>query len=215
MTGTEAAPALGGRKAEAERNDRAVLAAARDVFFELGYDAPMSAIAERAGVGMGSLYRRYRSKDDLIRRLCKVSMEGILRAAEEALEKEPDGWSALTRFMRASANCGAGSLGQFAGAFPVTEELVELSTRGATAMQAILDRARREGTLRVGVTPGDLALIFQLLRVQLSSDRTRTTQLRDRYLTVLLDGLRRRDAELPGPPPGWPEIQDRWGPATD
>src|SRR3954452_13160386 len=107
----------GRRKAEDERNDRTVLNAAREIFFEQGYDAPMSAIADRAGVGMGSLYRRYRSKEELARHLCTVAMEGTLRAAERALATEPDGWSALTRFMYESLNCGAGAMGQFAGAF--------------------------------------------------------------------------------------------------
>src|SRR5437667_8835189 len=113
---------LGGRRAEAERNDALVLAAATEVFLEQGYDAPMSAIAERAGVGMGSLYRRYRSKDELARRLCTDSMEMTLSVAERALAEEPDGWSALCRFMNDAVRGGAGALSGMAGAFPVSEE---------------------------------------------------------------------------------------------
>src|ERR1700722_4204909 len=64
-----------GRQQEAARNDRRVLDAAREVFATQGWDAPVSAVAERAGVGMGSLYRRYGSKTELLQRLCVVAME--------------------------------------------------------------------------------------------------------------------------------------------
>lgn len=207
----ETRAAQGGRKAEAERNDRIVLRAAREVFCELGYDAPMSAIAERAGVGMGSLYRRYRSKEELARRLCTVGMENTLALAEGALAEEPDGWSALVRFLRDSVSGEVGAMGRFAGTFPVTAEMVELSQRGGDAMQAILDRARDEGSLRRGVTAGDLVLLLDLLRTPRAVDPHRASELRERYLAVLLDGLRHRDAALPHHGPDWPEIAARWG----
>jgi AcrR family transcriptional regulator len=211
----ERSPALGGRKAEAERNDRIVLDAATEVFLELGYEAPMSLIAERAGVGMGSLYRRYRSKDDLIRRLCTVSMERTLDAAERALAEEPDGWSALARFMHDAVRCGAGALKGFAGTIRVTPQMAALAERAAAAMQAIIDRACREGSLRDGVTPGDLTFMCLMLRVNIGLDGARLEELRERYLAVLLDGLSRHRADpLPGRAPGWAEVADRWGPAT-
>ncbi|GAB2824593.1 TetR/AcrR family transcriptional regulator [Actinocorallia aurea] len=205
----------GGRKAEAARNDRTVINAAREVFFEQGLDAPMSAIAERAGVGMGSLYRRFPSKDALARHLCTLSMEGTLAGAERALAEEPDGWSALVRFMSDSLDCGVGIMARFAGSFPVTPEMVELSRRGSAAMQAVLDRAAAEGSLRPGVCPGDLVLLLQLLAATHTPDPVRTAELRARYLALALDGLRAGPAPLPGPPPTWPEIASRWGPATD
>src|SRR5580700_9164196 len=64
-----------GRQADARRNDRAVLDAARDVFAAQGAGAPISAVAERAGVGMGTLYRRYGSKTELLQRMCVLAME--------------------------------------------------------------------------------------------------------------------------------------------
>jgi AcrR family transcriptional regulator len=212
---TPSARTLGGRKAEAERNDKTVLRVATEVFLELGYDAPMSLIAERAGVGMGSLYRRYRSKDDLIRRLCAVSMERVLDGAERALAEEPDGWAAFTRFMHEAVRDGAGALGGLAGTVQNTQELVDLARRAATAMQAIIDRAHREGGLRDGVTPADLTNMCLMLRVQFGPDKDRAEELRGRYLAVLLDGLRRDQSDpLPGKAPEWSEIADRWGPPT-
>ncbi|ROO84908.1 TetR family transcriptional regulator [Actinocorallia herbida] len=208
-------PAAGGRKAEAARNNRTVLNAAREVFFEQGFDAPMSAIAERAGVGMGSLYRRYPSKEVLARHLCTISMEGTLAAAERALAEESSGWSALVRFITESLECGMGALSGFAGSFPVTQAMIDLSEQGANAMQEILTRAAAEGSVRPDLTPGDLVYLLKLLATKTTPDPARTTELRPRYLTIVLDGLRPTPTPLPAPAPTWPEIAARWGPATD
>src|SRR5580692_12043342 len=88
-----------GRQAEARRNDRAVLDAARDVFAAQGAGAPISAVAERAGVGMGTLYRRYGSKAELLQRLCVLAMEQALAAADDAL-RAADPWTGLSGYIR-------------------------------------------------------------------------------------------------------------------
>ncbi len=208
--------ALGGRKAEAGRNDALVLAAATEVFLEQGYDAPMSAIAEKAGVGMGSLYRRYRSKDELIRRLCTESMQRTLEMAERALAEEPDGWSALSRFLHESVRGGAGSFAGMAGSFPVTGDMVELAERAAAAMRAVIDRSEAEGTLRPGITPADLTYLCRMLRFKIGTDPEGfAADLRMRYLAVLLHGLRRTDDEaLPGAGPDWSQIAGHWSGRT-
>src|SRR5216683_12372 len=74
-----------GRQAEARRNDQAVLDAARLVFAVHGPDAAVSAVASAAGVGMGSLYRRYTSKEHLLQQLCLDSLAQQIAAAEAAL----------------------------------------------------------------------------------------------------------------------------------
>jgi AcrR family transcriptional regulator len=71
--GTYSRPARG-RRAEAIRSDLTVLVAAREVFAAGGADTPVSAVAKRAGVGIGTLYHRYGSKDDLLRQLCLLAM---------------------------------------------------------------------------------------------------------------------------------------------
>src|SRR5215216_4877897 len=77
---------LSGRQAEARRNDRLILEAAREVFVE-DPDAPISAVAERAGVGIGALYRRYASKEELLRRLCSEGLRRYIAEAEAALAR--------------------------------------------------------------------------------------------------------------------------------
>lgn len=104
-----------GRQAEAERNDRRVLDAAREVFAEHGADATVAAIAERAGVGMGSLYRRYGSKADLLRHLCIQAMEQSIEAAQAALAAT-DAWTGLVSYVRACVAQGTGALAPLAGA---------------------------------------------------------------------------------------------------
>src|SRR6516165_10102135 len=89
-----------GRQAEARRNDLAVLEAARDVFTARGASAPITAVAERAGVGMGTLYRRYGSKTELLQRLCVLAMEQALDAAADALAAA-DPWTGLAGYIRA------------------------------------------------------------------------------------------------------------------
>ncbi|TDD75087.1 TetR/AcrR family transcriptional regulator [Actinomadura darangshiensis] len=77
------APRKRGSQARAARNNWALIEAAREVFLVQGFDAPVSTIAERAGVGMSSLYRRCRTKEELLGRLCADSMEYLAQAAQD------------------------------------------------------------------------------------------------------------------------------------
>src|SRR3981081_2261838 len=89
-----------GRQAGPRRTDRAVLDAAREVFAVHGPDASVAQVAARAGVGMGSLYRRYPTKEALLQHLCRASMDQQVAAAEEALQGGRDPWEALADFVR-------------------------------------------------------------------------------------------------------------------
>src|SRR5919201_1744881 len=81
------APALSGRRDQAARNDRRILEAAREVFLA-DPDAPISAVAQHAGVGIGALYRRHASKDELLQRLAGsfTSTEALQRQGREIYE---------------------------------------------------------------------------------------------------------------------------------
>ena len=92
--------ALSGRRAEAARNDERILESARAVFVA-DPGAPISAVAEHAGVGVGALYRRYESKEELLRRLCADGLARFIAAAEAALADHGDPWDAFADFMRA------------------------------------------------------------------------------------------------------------------
>ncbi|GAA2776817.1 helix-turn-helix domain-containing protein [Nonomuraea dietziae] len=90
----------GRRQAEAERNDRALLQAAREVLAADGAHASVASIAARAGVGIGSLYRRYRTKEELFQRLSALSLEHWNEAAERGLADD-DPWRGLKGFITA------------------------------------------------------------------------------------------------------------------
>ncbi|MEE1812148.1 TetR/AcrR family transcriptional regulator [Streptomyces sp. BE133] len=112
--GTVGAAGANGRSAplrvDAQRNLEHVLRAAREVFGELGYGAPMEDVARRAKVGVGTVYRRFPSKDVLVRRIAEEETSRLTDQARTALGQEEEPWSALSRFLRTSVASGAGRL---------------------------------------------------------------------------------------------------------
>ncbi|MEN8650060.1 helix-turn-helix domain-containing protein [Streptomyces sp. 21So2-11] len=104
--GSRAAPL----RVDAQRNLEHVLRAAREVFGELGYGAPMEDVARRARVGVGTVYRRFPSKDVLVRRIADEETSRLTDQARTALGQEEEPWSALSRFLRTSVASGAGRL---------------------------------------------------------------------------------------------------------
>ncbi|MFF4181562.1 TetR/AcrR family transcriptional regulator [Streptomyces sp. NPDC001691] len=108
-------PGAGGSRSaplrvDAQRNLEHVLRAAREVFGELGYGAPMEDVARRARVGVGTVYRRFPSKDVLVRRIAEEETSRLTDQARSALGQEEEPWSALSRFLRTSVASGAGRL---------------------------------------------------------------------------------------------------------
>lgn len=97
-------------RVDAQRNLEHVLRAAREVFGELGYGAPMEDVARRARVGVGTVYRRFPSKDVLVRRIAEEETARLTDQARTALGQEEEPWSALSRFLRLSVASGAGRL---------------------------------------------------------------------------------------------------------
>jgi AcrR family transcriptional regulator len=97
-------------RVDAQRNLEHVLRAAREVFGELGYGAPMEDVARRARVGVGTVYRRFPSKDVLVRRIAEEETARLTEQARTALGQENEAWSALARFLRTSVASGAGRL---------------------------------------------------------------------------------------------------------
>jgi AcrR family transcriptional regulator len=202
---------LSGRRAQAARNDGRILEAARAVFVA-DPDAPIAAVAEQAGVGISALYRRYRSKEELLQRLALDGLRRYVAEAEAALADDGDPWTAFAQFMRRALDAGTGSLTlRFAGSFAATEELNREGRRAFAATQHILDRTKAAGALRPEIDVPDIVLIFEQLQSIQSGDQPRSLQLRHRYLALLLDALHApATTPLPGPAPTWPEITGRY-----
>ncbi|NJP30726.1 TetR/AcrR family transcriptional regulator [Micromonospora thermarum] len=207
-TGTTAAP-LAGRRAQAARNDAAILEAARAVFLD-DSKAPIAAVAERAGVGISALYRRYASKEDLLRRLCHDGLRRYVAEAEAALA-EPDGWQGFAGFLERVVDADVHSLTvHLAGTFTPTEEMGRDALRANELTTALVERAREAGRLRPDVVTQDVGLLLEGCAALRVPDPERTRQLRRRHLAVLLAGLAVADPPLPGPPPAVGEFDWRW-----
>src|SRR6476620_5593420 len=116
---------LSGRRSQAARNDDRILAAAREVFVA-DADAPISAVASRAGVGISALYRRYPSKEDLLRQLCRDGLRLYVEEAEAAVADTGDAWEAFGRFLRRIVEADVHSLTvRLAGTFGPTPDMYE------------------------------------------------------------------------------------------
>lgn len=204
---------LNGRRAQAARNDQRILDAARAVF-TADPDAPIAAVAARAGVGIAALYRRYQGKDDLLQQLCLDGLRRYIVEVERALADDGDPWTAFARFMDRCLDAGANSLTlRFAGAFTAAEELHREGQKAYEGTQRLLDRTKAAGVLRADIEVGDLSLLFEQLQAVHIGDEQRAGQLRRRYLALLLDALHHAAAPpLPGPAPRWDEIRDRYNP---
>jgi AcrR family transcriptional regulator len=202
---------LSGRRAQAARNDQRIRDAARAVF-TVDPDAPIAAVAQHAGVGISALYRRYRSKDELLQRLCLDGLQRYIAEAEAALADDGDSWTAFTCFMRRCLDAGTGALTlRFAGRFTATEELHGAGRMAHDTTQRLLERTTAAGALRADIGVGDISLLFEQLQAVQVGDPHRSSQLRHRYLMLLLDALHAPSAApLPGPPPSWDEISRRY-----
>lgn len=210
----------GPRQAEVERNDRALLEAARQVLAVDGAHAPVAAIAARAGVGIGSLYRRYRTKEELFQRLSVLSLEHWIDVAEQGLA-DNDPWAGLAHFITACIEFGQGSLASIAGTIEVTDEMRAKAHRGDELLAALTTRAHEAGTLRPDVTPIDISLLIEQLGTSPVLEQLRkqgrddllqaAVEARRRIITIALDGLRAgRTAPLPGHPPSERLFTERW-----
>ncbi|SBT63371.1 transcriptional regulator, TetR family [Micromonospora sediminicola] len=200
---------LAGRRAQAARNDAAILAAARTVFLD-DPKAPIAAVAERAGVGISALYRRYAGKEDLLRTLCHDGLLRFVAAAEEAVA-EPDDWAAFAGFLERVVDADVHSLTvHLAGTFTPTEEMGRAAVRANELVDGLVGRARDAGRLRPDVVTQDVGLLLEGCAAIRVPDPDRTRQLRRRHLAVLLAGLAVPGPPLPGPPPAAGEFDWRW-----
>ncbi|MDT0491642.1 TetR/AcrR family transcriptional regulator [Kitasatospora albolonga] len=207
------------RYAEAERNDRALLEAARKVLAVDGAHTSVAAIAARAGVGIASLYRRYRTKEELFQHLCALSLGQWIQAAEEGLAHD-DAWEGLVHYVTAAIEFSAGALGPLAGTIEVTDEMAEKFTRSDELTKALVERAHEAGVLRADATTVDISLLVeQLGKSSLAEQfeaRGRTdlaeaaSNARHRVIAIALDGLRPGRDPLPGTPPGPGLLAERW-----
>ncbi len=215
MTESFDPPRLSGRRGQAARNDERILAAAREVFVA-DADTPIAAVAARAGVGISAIYRRWHGKEDLLRQLCRDGLRLYVEEAESALEADDDAWEAFAKFMRRIVEADVHSLTvRLAGAFTPTDDMFADGRRADVLNERLVARTKQAGGLRPDFVANDLPLILEQvtgIRPGVFGDEVRTAELRQRYLALILDGLRTRSTQLPGTSPTAEELSRRWIP---
>ena len=177
---------LSGRRAQAARNDQRILDAAREVFVA-DPAAPIGAVAERAGVGMSALYRRYRSKEELLARLAGDGLHRIIVEVEAALSDDGDPWAVFVGFMGRIVDADTHALVlRLAGTFTPTKELYGDAERAQELTERLLERTKAAGAVRADMDANDLSFVFeQVASVRLGDpDRTRQLAPAHRYVTA-------------------------------
>jgi len=187
-------------RADARRNREKVLAAARAVFAEHGRDAQMDDVARRAGVGVGTVYRHFPTKEALIEALMVAAFEAIAAEADAALEVE-DPWEAFSSVLWRGAEVMAGNraLSEVFASIPGAMEAAMPTVEGLTeTMAKVIRRAQEAGTLRADVVVDDIPMVMCGIGSATKKEH-RCEDAWRRHLAILLDGLRADSASGPLP----------------
>jgi AcrR family transcriptional regulator len=186
---------------DAEQNRRRIIAAAHEVFRERGLAATLDDVAAHAGVGVGTVYRRFANKEELVDTLFDDMIDTVAGLAQEAAA-EPDAWIGLTTSLEKVCELQAFDRGLrevMLGTGRGPQRQAQVRERVQPAVDQLLARAKEQGTLRPDMEGFDLPMIQ--LMVAAVTDHTGQPDLWRRYLRLLLDGLRAQPgatAPLPG-----------------
>lgn len=189
-------------RADAERNRRRVLAAARRVFAVVGVDASLDEIAREAGVGVGTLYRRFPNREALIDELFADRMAEVVRLATAALEVR-DPWAAFCTFVESAAE----EIAADAGLHDVmlctahgADRVAAGRDRLLPVVGALVTRAQEAGVLRADFQPQEMPVLMRMIGAAAKFGRGVDPQLWRRYVALLLDGLAATDRPRPALP---------------
>ncbi len=179
---------------DAIRNHERILEAARDVFGESGADACMEEIAARAGVGVGTVYRRFTSKDALIDELLRLAMAQLIGAAEHALARA-DGHG-LEELLRAFGQSFA-EHARYANLLLEREPEPSATRRILAAITELTVRASKAGTIGPDITAGDVLALVSAVRGLVSASGGVATASWQRFLDIHFAGMRAPQATAP------------------
>jgi AcrR family transcriptional regulator len=190
---------------DAERNRQRILRAAAEVFTQRGLDATLDDVARQAGVGVGTVYRRFPDKESLVAELFADRIDAMVAVAEEALAA-PDPWRALVAYLEYAVNTLASDVG--------LRQLMMFATYGRDqvayareqmrpVVSKLVQRAQEAGQLRRDFSATDVPMIAFMLASAAEYAGPVQPDLWRRYLALVIDGLRpARDgvSKLPIPP---------------
>jgi AcrR family transcriptional regulator len=179
-------------RADAERNRLHILEAAAAAFADGGLDVPVAEIARRAGVGPGTLFRRFPTKDDLVIAIVEQRMQDISVLLDAALEN-PDPWAGFVECMEAAVTMQVrdrGVLEAVGERFFGDPRMRALKAKLTPKLAALLARAQEAGVVRRDIEQQDLSVLMQAAARAACVMPTCDPDLARRYLAIMLDGLR-------------------------
>ena len=187
----------------AERNRQRIVEAARAVFAERGLDAPLDAIAERAGVGQATLYRRFPRREDLVVACFAPKLAEYAEAVEEAL-RAPDAWAGFCAFVERICGMQAADLAVqdvLTTTFPTAREVEAQRAHAFERLKELIRRAEAQGSLRADFVPEDVVLLLMANAGLVRATRVAAPDAWRRFVGLILDGLRAERARPLPPPP--------------
>jgi AcrR family transcriptional regulator len=178
-------------RADAARNRERILTAATVVFAERGLEATLDDVADRAGVGVGTVYRRFPGKEALVEALFEQGVDNMVELALQAATIS-DSWDALVWFLEKACQRQAEDLGlrdvTMHGMYG-RERINQARERIVPAVTKLVERAQRDGHLRSDVVAADVPLIELMINSVATYTGRLAPDLWHRYLTIVLDGL--------------------------
>ncbi len=183
---------------DAAANRERLLTAASELFAERGLDVTLNDIAHHAGVGVGTAYRRFANKEQVIDALFEQRLQDVAAVASEALA-DPDAWHGLVTFLERSLRMQFGDRGltQIMNNPDLGDARVaDARDRIAPLLEALVDRAKGQGAVRADLDQTDLIFTQVALAAVIDATRTIAPDLYRRYLAIILDGIRADRSEL-------------------
>jgi AcrR family transcriptional regulator len=190
-------------RSDARRNRERLVASARELFARSGVDVSVEEITQHAGLGMGTLYRHFPTKEELIDAVLEEEFAEVVRVAEEAAAAD-DAWAGFAGFLERALALHARNRGLkdiLASGEHGRERAGAMRARIRPLLRGLIERAQSEGSLRADFAPEDLPLVFWTAGRVIEKTASVESDYWRRYLGLLLDGLRAEAATpLPEPP---------------
>jgi AcrR family transcriptional regulator len=187
-----------GLRRDAARNRERVLYAARELFAARGLDANLNDVAKHANVGVGTVYRRFPTKEDLVEAIFEDGIDQVVCLTEEALRQQ-DSWAALVWYVEQLCELTATDRGLrevvFGTAYKDNVCIERARTRLKPLTTRLVERARADGHLRPDLAPSDMPIMGLLAGTVSEWAGHVKPDLWRRYVAIMLDGFRRRDGQ--------------------
>ena len=187
-----------GLRKDALLNRERLLHAASELFAEHGLNVTLNDIAHHAGVGVGTAYRRFANKEEIIDALFEQRLGEVADVAKESLHQK-DAWEGLVMFMERALHMRHGDRGlnQIMNNPALGDTRVALARdQVAPLLTALVERAKQQGSVRPDFDQTDIIFVQLGLSAILDASRNLAPELYRRYLTMFLDGIRKPRGEF-------------------